>query len=226
MKKLWNFKWMTDSYCKMRRVIGVLLMRSFNRRRMIIIWTSSLPVIKRIHLSIICRYVFCFMRRTTWRWRIRMLISATKGSGRLKDCTSSFNKRMVRATGFWWRIWRCHSQSSLRNTPAFTPFLANLFLRGGLKKKAQICKVKTKYRRSSHKYGMKLPHSIQEALAIDEENGISLWLDANVKKIHNVQAAFEEIKHVPVEVWKNAKILPGFQEIKCHMISDKSFKLL
>jgi hypothetical protein len=38
-----------------------------------------------------------------------------------------------------------------------------------------ISKVKSRYWKTTHKFGIRLPHSVQEALQIDEETGTDLW---------------------------------------------------
>ncbi|KAI2513146.1 Reverse transcriptase (RNA-dependent DNA polymerase) [Fragilaria crotonensis] len=41
-----------------------------------------------------------------------------------------------------------------------------------------IAKVKSKHWQQTHKYGIRIPKTVQEALAIDKENGNMLWWDA------------------------------------------------
>ena len=38
-----------------------------------------------------------------------------------------------------------------------------------------IVKVKAKYWRTAHKFGIQVPKSVNEALAIDKENGNTIW---------------------------------------------------
>ena len=48
-----------------------------------------------------------------------------------------------------------------------------------LKKKVRIfSRVKSRYWTTSHKFGIALPHSVEEAYAIYEENGNDFWLDS------------------------------------------------
>jgi hypothetical protein len=49
-----------------------------------------------------------------------------------------------------------------------------------------IKRVKSKYWQCTHKYWIRLPKSVQEALKVDEENGNSLWHDAIQKELKNV----------------------------------------
>jgi hypothetical protein len=82
-------------------------------------------------------------------------------------------------------------------------------------KKRDRClkKVKTKYWERTHKYGIKLPHSIREAIEIDRENGNTLWQDAIKMEMKNNRVAFEEF---------NGDItrLVGYKKITGHIIFD------
>jgi hypothetical protein len=82
-----------------------------------------------------------------------------------------------------------------------------------LRKKDRILsKVQTKYWDRTHKYGIRLPKSVKEALAIDAETGTDYWRKAIDKEMGNVRVAFEfnDDDKVPI----------GHQEITCHMIFD------
>src|SRR6056300_517798 len=46
------------------------------------------------------------------------------------------------------------------------------------KRDRYLKKVKTKYWERTHKYGVKIPHSIKQAIKIDTENGNTLWQDS------------------------------------------------
>ena len=54
-----------------------------------------------------------------------------------------------------------------------------------------IAKVEAKYWRTTHKFGIRVPKSIDEALAIDKENGNTLWYTAIQKEMKNVHVDFE-----------------------------------
>ncbi len=77
-----------------------------------------------------------------------------------------------------------------------------------------VAKVKSKYWQPTHKYGIKIPKSVKEAIEIDRENGNTLWWDAICKEMKNVMPAFEK--------WEGKEdgLPPGFQKIKCHFIFD------
>ena len=84
-----------------------------------------------------------------------------------------------------------------------------------IKKRQQIVsKIKSKYWIRTHKFGIKIPKSVQEALAFDKENGDTLWWDAICTEMKNVRPAFEEwskpLSDMPI----------GYQEVRCHLIFD------
>jgi hypothetical protein len=55
-----------------------------------------------------------------------------------------------------------------------------------------ISKVKTRYwKRTTHKYGVALPHSVKEAYAIDDQMGTLFWHDAIAKEMSNIMPAFQ-----------------------------------
>ena len=89
----------------------------------------------------------------------------------------------------------------------------NWWVRKVLKKRDRIIKkVKSRYWKRTHKYGVELPHSVQEALAIDAKTNTTFWRDAILKEMKNVGMAFE----FP----EDGKIPIGYKEIRCHMIFD------
>ena len=84
-----------------------------------------------------------------------------------------------------------------------------------LKKRNQIIsKVKSKYWLRTHKCGIRIPKSVEEAKHFDQENGDTLWWEAICNEMRNVSPAFK--------VWEKdvEQIPPGYQQIKCHMIFD------
>ena len=83
-----------------------------------------------------------------------------------------------------------------------------------------ISKVKSRYWKTSHKFGFKLPHSVEEALMIDEETGTDHWRRAIEKEMSKVRVAFERWDDGTVEDARQGKKLVGYQEIACRMIFD------
>ena len=55
--------------------------------------------------------------------------------------------------------------------------------------------------KKSHKFGIELPKTVEQALALDAKNGNTLWADAISKEMENVRVAFEALpdgKPVPI----------------------------
>jgi hypothetical protein len=46
-----------------------------------------------------------------------------------------------------------------------------------------ICKVKSKYWRTTHKFGIRLPKTVEEAYRIDRETGPDFWRKAIKKEM-------------------------------------------
>jgi hypothetical protein len=55
-----------------------------------------------------------------------------------------------------------------------------------------IAKEALKYWQRTHKYGIRIPKTVKEAIAIDNENGNNLWWDAICIEMTNVRPAFEK----------------------------------
>ena len=85
-----------------------------------------------------------------------------------------------------------------------------------------ISKVKSKYWKTTHKFGIRLPHTIKQALEIDRTSQNNLWCESIMKEMDNVKPAFGEWDKdlLPSELRAKPQMLPGFKEIKCHMIFD------
>ena len=102
------------------------------------------------------------------------------------------------------------AQARIAEEPAFAWWAPHT-----LRKRNRIlAKVKSKYWIRTHKFGIKIPKSVQEAREFDAENGNTYWWDSIMKEMRNVRPAFE--------VWEKSKedIPPGYQQIKCHLIFD------
>jgi len=82
-----------------------------------------------------------------------------------------------------------------------------------LKKRDRIiAAVNKRYHKRTHKFGIRVPKTVEEARIIDEANGNTLWQDAIEKEMKNVRVAFKFIDGTAVP--------PGYQDIKCHMVFD------
>jgi Reverse transcriptase (RNA-dependent DNA polymerase) len=84
---------------------------------------------------------------------------------------------------------------------------------------AAVKKNKKKYWRTTHKFGIRLPKTVKEALVIDRDTQTNMWGDAIDKEMRNVIPAFE-VWLGTVEDARSNRHLVGYQEIKCHMVFD------
>jgi hypothetical protein len=86
-----------------------------------------------------------------------------------------------------------------------------------LKKHDQIIslvrKRTTRYLKRTHKFGIEVPKTVQEALALGHKNGNILWAHAITKEMKDVCIAFNILPDGhPAPI--------GYQKIPCHMIFD------
>ena len=66
---------------------------------------------------------------------------------------------------------------------------------------ASIRRWQIRYLRKSHKFGIELPKTVEQTLALDAKSGNNLRADAISKEMENVRVAFEVIpdgKSVPI----------------------------
>ena len=70
----------------------------------------------------------------------------------------------------------------IQDEPAFAWWVKTVLRR----RNRIISKVKKKYWRTTHKYGVRVPKSVQEALQLDEINGNTLWRDAINKEMSKI----------------------------------------
>ena len=81
------------------------------------------------------------------------------------------------------------------------------------KREKIVVAVNKRYHKRTHKFGIRIPKTVEEALTIDKTNGNSLWHDAIRKEMDAVRVAFKVLS--PGE-----KIPPTYQQIRCHMVFD------
>ena len=79
-----------------------------------------------------------------------------------------------------------------------------------IRRKSIIDKVKAKYWHTTHKFGMRVPKSVDEALAIDKETVNTLWFTAIQKEINNVRVAFEAWEEGSLEDSRRGQKLVGY----------------
>jgi hypothetical protein len=82
--------------------------------------------------------------------------------------------------------------------------------------------VKKKYWRTTHKFGCKLPHSVEEALEIDRQTGTDHWQRALNKEMSKVKVAWNAHDDVTPDEVRSGKVkdMIGFQEIGCQIVFD------
>jgi hypothetical protein len=76
-----------------------------------------------------------------------------------------------------------------------------------------VCKQTTHYLKRTHKFGIEIPKTVKEALALDRKNSNTHWADAIAKEMKEVRIAFNILPD-----GRSAPI--GYQKIPCHMIID------
>ena len=76
-----------------------------------------------------------------------------------------------------------------------------------------VSKVKSRYWKMTHKFGVRVPKTVQEALAIDEETGTDFWKNALGKEMSKVKVAWKPCDDVTPEQARTgkAKGLIGYQ---------------
>ena len=100
-------------------------------------------------------------------------------------------------------------QKQISNEPAFIWWVSHT-----LKKRDRIVsKTKSQYWTRTYKIGVRIPHSVNEALELDRKNGDTLWRDAISMEMKNVRVAFEEYDG-------NINDLVGYKKLNMHMIFD------
>ena len=98
---------------------------------------------------------------------------------------------------------------SIQDEPAFAWWVPYVMK----KEKRILQKVKSKYWSRTHKYGVRIPKSIKEAMEIDRENGNTLWMDAVRLEMKNVRVAFQEYDGDP-------NSLVGYTQMTGHIVFD------
>jgi hypothetical protein len=105
------------------------------------------------------------------------------------------------------------TEYAINNKIALAPAFAFWVVPHVLKKHDQIIqKVKTCFRKKTHKFGIEVPSSVREALDIDKRMGTDMWCKAIKKVMRNVMVAFD--------VRDDRKVPIGFKEISCHLVFD------
>ena len=83
-----------------------------------------------------------------------------------------------------------------------------------------ISKVKYKYWRTSHKFGIKFPKTVKEAYDIDRQSGNGFGTTAIAKEMTNVRIAFEKFDGVTPDKMRKGNIKHGYEHVNVHRIFD------
>jgi len=106
--------------------------------------------------------------------------------------------------------------NGIAHEPAF-----KLWIHKVLKRKGRIIKrVKSKYWRTTHEFGIEVPKSVEQAYEIGRVTGTCHWTRAIEKEMKNVRVAFEKLEDVSEEQMKTGKIRPGYSYCSKHMVFD------
>jgi hypothetical protein len=87
------------------------------------------------------------------------------------------------------------------------------------KRNAILGAVKSRLRRTTHKYGIELPRNLAHAHLIDRNNGNTFWQDATAKQMFNVGISFEILD-------KGRRAPPGWTPVTGHLIFDVKMDFL
>ena len=103
--------------------------------------------------------------------------------------------------------------NGLQHEPAFAWWINH-----AIRKKASLIARVRARKKKNIKFGIAVPRTVEEALALDKENGNDLWARAIEKERTNSSVAFQFLG-------LGTKAPPGFQKITCHMVFDVKFDL-
>lgn len=90
------------------------------------------------------------------------------------------------------------------------------------KRNRVISKTKSKYWKTTHKYGIRIPKTLEEAIQIDTLNGNRYWQNAVDKEMKKAKVAYTPREGITPEDVRSNKVddMRGYQEIKCHLVFD------
>ena len=71
-----------------------------------------------------------------------------------------------------------------------------------------IKKVKAKYWHTMHKFGVRIPKSLEEAIRIDKENGNTLWQDAIEKEMRKAKYHIRLSTDIPQRMYELINVTP------------------
>ena len=104
----------------------------------------------------------------------------------------------------------------IHKEPAFNWWVSHVIR----KRDRLINKVVHRTRKANMKFGIVIPNTVDDAYRLDAENGNTYWADSIKKEMDSVND-YETFRIVE----DDERMLPGFQEITCHMIFTVKFDL-
>ena len=99
--------------------------------------------------------------------------------------------------------------NKIANEPAFIWWTTDVLR----KCDRMIAKVRSRYWKRTHKFGILIPKSVNEALLLDDKTGTDLWQKAIEKELKNFMPAFTFLE-------QDEKVPIGYQHMDYHMIFD------
>eukprot|EP00934_Nitzschia_sp_Nitz4_P008127 Nitzschia sp. Nitz4//scaffold260_size33533//228//6137//NITZ4_007876-RA/size33533-snap-gene-0.41-mRNA-1//-1//CDS//3329544674//8117//frame0 len=74
-----------------------------------------------------------------------------------------------------------------------------------------VAAVNTRYQKTTHKFGIKVPKTVAQAQALDKENGDTQWMDAVRLELANVKVAFKVLD-------EGEDVPQGYQQLDGHFV--------
>ena len=104
-------------------------------------------------------------------------------------------------------------EKGIQNEPAFA-----WWARTAIKQRDAVINKVCKRVRKRTKFGITIPETYEDAVALDRANGNTMWQDAIKKEMKNVAVAFKFLDN-------DDEIPIGFKSIQCHIVYDVKFDL-
>jgi hypothetical protein len=145
------------------------------------------------------------LRKTTcgWQFLVRWTSTATQWVP-LKDMKESYPVQTAEFA----------TARGIAKEPAFVWWVPYTLR----KRDVIVSSVKARTRRTSHKYGVELPRSVEHAHELDRKNGDDLWAQSLTKEMTNLGVAFEILPD-------NKQPPPGWSKVTGHLIFDVKMDL-
>lgn len=124
-----------------------------------------------------------------------------------KDGSTTWNKLKDVKDSYPFQLAEFAIQQGFSDEPAFAwwiPFVIK-------KKERKISKIKSKYWSRTHKYGIRIPKSVPDAIQIDAQNRNDLWWQSLMQEMKNARPAFEIYEG-------DVKDLKDIKRSKCHIV--------